>query len=218
MNVYQSMYSKKIVIRYTPDTVQQPVIYLLAQKHNLVFNILKARIYPRREGVIVLELSGQKEDFDRGIRFLKEMGLKVEPLSKSVSQNTDKCVHCGACTGFCPTGALSFEKKTQKEIELVVTDNHEIIVNGEFVEIDSIENKIRNLLSTYTIDEKKNYIQIGYEESIKMLQSIPNRNLSLTVFIAPKFYFNLWADEKNIIQAFVCIEKELQSGPDPNGT
>ena len=109
MNVYQSMYSKKIVIRYTPDTVQQPVIYLLAQKHNLVFNILKARIYPRREGVIVLELSGQKEDFDRGIRFLKEMGLKVEPLSKSVSQNTDKCVHCGACTGFCPTGALSFE-------------------------------------------------------------------------------------------------------------
>ena len=108
------MYSKKIVIRYTPEVVQQPVIYLLAQKHNLVFNILKARIYPRREGVIVLELSGQKEDFDRGIHFLKEMGLRVEALSKSVFQNVDKCVHCGACTGFCPTGALYFEKKTQK--------------------------------------------------------------------------------------------------------
>ena len=108
------MYSKKIVIRYTPEVVQQPVIYLLSQKHNLVFNILKARIYPRREGVIVLELSGKKEDFDSGLRFLKEMGLKVESLSKSVSQNCDKCVHCGACTGFCPTGALSFEKKTQK--------------------------------------------------------------------------------------------------------
>jgi len=40
--------------------------------------------------------------------------LKVESLSKSVSQNIDKCVHCGACTGFCPTGALSFEKQTQK--------------------------------------------------------------------------------------------------------
>jgi L-aspartate semialdehyde sulfurtransferase ferredoxin len=108
------MYSKKIVIRYTPEVVQQPVIYLLSQKHNLVFNILKARIYPRREGVIVLELSGKKEDFDRGLRFLKEMGLKVESLYKSVSQNCDKCVHCGACTGFCPTGALTFEKQTQK--------------------------------------------------------------------------------------------------------
>ncbi|HOE79373.1 MAG TPA: 4Fe-4S binding protein [Smithellaceae bacterium] len=108
------MYSKKIVIRYTPDIVQQPVIYQLSQKHNLVFNILKARIFPKREGVIVLELAGEKEDFDRGIRFLKEMGLTVESLSKSVLQNTDKCVHCGACTGFCPTGALFFEKETQK--------------------------------------------------------------------------------------------------------
>jgi NAD-dependent dihydropyrimidine dehydrogenase PreA subunit len=108
------MYSKKIVIRYTPEIVQQPVIYQLVKQHNLVFNILKARIFPRREGVIVLELSGSKENFDNGIRFLKEMGLKVEALSKSVSQNTDKCVHCGACTAFCPTGALCFEKKSQK--------------------------------------------------------------------------------------------------------
>jgi len=111
---FSSYVLEKIVIRYTPEVVQQPVIYLLAQKHNLVFNILKARIYPRREGVIVLELSGQKEDFDRGIHFLKEMGLRVEALSKSVFQNVDKCVHCGACTGFCPTGALYFEKHTQK--------------------------------------------------------------------------------------------------------
>jgi len=108
------MYSKKIVIRYTPDIVQEPVIYQLVKQYNLVFNILKARISPRREGVIVLELSGSKEDFDLGIRFLKDMGLKVEPLSKSVSQNIDKCVHCGACTAFCSTGALSFEKQTQK--------------------------------------------------------------------------------------------------------
>jgi L-aspartate semialdehyde sulfurtransferase ferredoxin len=108
------MYSKKIVIRYTPDTVQQPVIYELVKQYDLVFNILKAQIFPRREGVIVLELSGTRNNFDRGIGFLKEMGLKVEPLSKSVSQNAEKCVHCGACTAFCPTGALSFEDKTFK--------------------------------------------------------------------------------------------------------
>jgi L-aspartate semialdehyde sulfurtransferase ferredoxin len=109
-----AMYSKKIVIRYTPDIVQQPVICQLVKQYDLVFNILKARIFPRREGVIVLELSGLKENFDRGISFLKKMGLKVEPLSKSVSQNINKCVHCGACTAFCPTGALSFEKQSQK--------------------------------------------------------------------------------------------------------
>ncbi|HDQ03689.1 MAG TPA: 4Fe-4S dicluster domain-containing protein [Deltaproteobacteria bacterium] len=110
------MYSKKIVIRYKPDIVQEPVIYQLVKKYDLVFNILKARIFPRREGVIVLELSGTKDNFDKGILFLKEMGLKVEPLSKSVNQNPDKCVHCGACTAFCSTGALSFEIQTNKVI------------------------------------------------------------------------------------------------------
>lgn len=106
------MYSRKIVIRYSADIVEEPIIYELVKKHDLVFNILKARIFPRREGVIVLELTGTKENFDAGIRFLKEKGLKVESLSKSVSQNLDRCVHCGACTAFCPTGALYFDRTT----------------------------------------------------------------------------------------------------------
>ncbi len=110
------MVSKKIVIRYTPDTVQQPVIYQLVKQYNLVFNILKARIFPRREGVIVLELSGPKENFDHGIQFLKEKGLKVEPLSKSVSQNPDKCVHCGACTACCPTSAPCTSNSTTRKV------------------------------------------------------------------------------------------------------
>ena len=105
------MYARKIVIRYSADFVEEPIIYELVKKHDLVFNILKARIFPRREGVIVLELTGTKENFDSGIRFLKEKGLKVESLSKSVSQNLDRCVHCGACTAFCPTGALYFDRE-----------------------------------------------------------------------------------------------------------
>ncbi|HOG07018.1 MAG: 4Fe-4S binding protein [Syntrophales bacterium] len=108
------MYSKKVVIRYTADIVEEPLIYQLVKRYDLVFNILKARIFPRREGVIVLELTGTRENFDLGIRFLKEKGLKVEPLSKSVSQNPEKCVHCGACTGFCPTSALYLDRTTMK--------------------------------------------------------------------------------------------------------
>jgi NAD-dependent dihydropyrimidine dehydrogenase PreA subunit len=103
------MYSRKVVIRYTADNVEQPIICHLVKQYDLEFNILKARIFPRRDGMIVLELGGAKENFDAGIQFLREKGLKVEPLSKSVNQNRDRCVHCGACTSFCPTGALAFE-------------------------------------------------------------------------------------------------------------
>ena len=111
-----ALYSRKVVIRYTADIVDQPIIYQLVKKYDLVFNILKARIFPRREGVIVLELSGLRENFDKGIRFLKERGLKIDPLSKSVNQNQDKCVHCGACTAFCASNALFFEGPSMRVI------------------------------------------------------------------------------------------------------
>lgn len=103
------MYSKKVVIRYPAETVDQPIVYHLVKDYDLLFNILKARVFPRREGLLVLELRGTKENFDRGIHYMKEMGLRVEPLSKSVKQNKHKCVHCGACIAFCPTDALHFE-------------------------------------------------------------------------------------------------------------
>lgn len=114
MNTPEPLYTKKVVIRYSADNVDQPIICQLVKKFDLQFNILKARIFPRREGVIVLELGGSREAFDKGIRFLKEKGLRVEPLSKSVNQNSSKCVHCGACTAFCPTDALSIDRQTMK--------------------------------------------------------------------------------------------------------
>jgi L-aspartate semialdehyde sulfurtransferase ferredoxin len=108
--------TKKVVIRYSADIVDQPITCQLVKRYDLDFNILKARIFPRREGVMVLELSGTQENFDAGIRFMKEKGLRVEPLSKSVTRNSDKCVHCGACVAFCPTEALHMDPKTSKII------------------------------------------------------------------------------------------------------
>lgn len=107
-------YSKKVVIRYTPDIVDKPIVCRLAQVYDLTFNILRARVSQRREGLLVLELTGTKKNFDRGINYLKESGLKVEPLSKSVTQNVERCVHCGACLAFCSTNALYFDDTSMK--------------------------------------------------------------------------------------------------------
>jgi ferredoxin len=110
------MYSKKIVIRYGAKTVDKPVVYSLVKDFDLAFNIMRARISPRREGVMVLDLSGTKKNFDRAIRYLRKLGLNVEPLSKSVTRNIDRCVHCGACLAFCSTNALSIDTDTMEVI------------------------------------------------------------------------------------------------------
>lgn len=107
-------FSKKIVIRYPADVVEQPIVYRLVKDYDLQFNILKARVSPRREGLLVLELKGKKENFEQGILFLKQCGVKVESLSKSVTKNLDRCIDCGACTGFCPTSAIQIDPKTMR--------------------------------------------------------------------------------------------------------
>ncbi len=109
-----TLYSKKVVLRYTPQVVDQPIVCRLARDFDLSFNILRARVSPRREGLLVLDLVGTKENFDRGIRYLRESGLKVEPLSKSVTQNLEKCVHCGACIAFCSADAFYLDRPTMK--------------------------------------------------------------------------------------------------------
>ena len=90
--------------------VNEPVIVNLVKKFDLSFNILKATIYPRKEGLMVFELSGRRKDFKEGIRYLKSLGLKVENVGQSIKRNEDKCFQCGACTAVCPTGALYIKR------------------------------------------------------------------------------------------------------------
>jgi len=62
----------------------------------------------------VLELVGKKENFDKGVEYLKSCGVKIEPLSKDVVRDEHKCTSCGVCVPVCPTGALSVDTKSRK--------------------------------------------------------------------------------------------------------
>lgn len=110
------MYSKILVLRFSEDVAQKPVVYHLARDFDLVFNILNATILPGKEGVMVMELSGSKKNFRDGVAFLKNNGIKVKNASREVKRVTARCTHCGACTAVCPTGALSIRRP---EMEVV---------------------------------------------------------------------------------------------------
>lgn len=104
------MYSKILILRFPNTEVQKPLVCFLAKDYDLTFNILKASVLPRREGVMVLELTGTKKNFNLGVSYLKEQGVSVQNASQEVNRDNDKCMHCGACTAVCPTGALSIER------------------------------------------------------------------------------------------------------------
>jgi ABC-type methionine transport system ATPase subunit len=54
----ETMYSKMISLRFPKKVVNEPITVNLVKNFDLSFNILKATIYPRKEGFMVLELSG----------------------------------------------------------------------------------------------------------------------------------------------------------------
>ena len=106
--------SKRIVLTFPHKMVDKPVVYKLVKDYDLMFNILQAKIMPNEEGIMVLELQGEKANYDKGIHFLKDSGVRVEPLSKEVTRDEDCCTQCGACVTVCPTEALYVDRKTMK--------------------------------------------------------------------------------------------------------
>jgi len=108
--------SKKVILEFPKHTWDQPVIYTLHSKHHLMFNILKAEITPKSEGIMILELSGNKGDFEKGMEFLKELGVRVRYLAADITRDEEKCTHCGACTAICPTQALYIDRETMEVI------------------------------------------------------------------------------------------------------
>ena len=108
------MVSKRIVLTFPHKMLDQPIVYKLVKDFDLLFNILQAKITPKEEGVMVLELKGKKENYAEGIKYLTGLGVKIQPLSQDVTRDDSRCTHCGACIAICPTGALAIDKKTMK--------------------------------------------------------------------------------------------------------
>ncbi len=109
------MYTRIYFLRYPKETSDQPIIHRLVKRYDVEFNILKADIRPQRDGIMVLEMKGQKENVKQALEYLKSLGVKAERLAGKVRRDEGKCFQCGACTGICPVGAL-FIRRPEMEV------------------------------------------------------------------------------------------------------
>ena len=110
------MISKRIVLKFPHQLVDQPIVYRLVKDYNLEFNILKAYVTPHEEGLLVLELKGEEDKYKQGIDYIKKLDIEVQALSKDIKRNETKCTHCGACVVICPSDALFIDSDTRKVI------------------------------------------------------------------------------------------------------
>ena len=105
--------SKKISLRFPRHLVDRPVVYHLIKDYNLELNILKATI-SSEEGHMVLELRGERADFDRGIEYLTKTGLIIDTLCREITRNDARCTDCGACVTICPANSFTVDPVTRE--------------------------------------------------------------------------------------------------------
>lgn len=126
---------KTVILRFTKKTWNQPVIHGLAQRTELVFNILEAKVLPRQDSYAIINLEGSDEDYQKGIEYLEECNILIEEVPDKVQRDEDSCVNCGVCTAVCPTDALHMEGPERK-IEL---DRQKCVACGNCVNACTVQ-------------------------------------------------------------------------------
>lgn len=77
------MARRRLKLIFGPALVKEPVIYQLGRNFEIVTNIRRADV-TKDQGWVLLEVSGEPEELDRGVEFLESRGVKVEPAEGDV--------------------------------------------------------------------------------------------------------------------------------------
>ena len=103
---------KRVTLTFPRSTVQMPVTYRLAKDFNVAANIIRAQVAPNQMGKLVVELSGDIDQLEAAIDWMQLQDIHVSQANREIVIDEEACVHCGLCTGVCPTEALSLAPQT----------------------------------------------------------------------------------------------------------
>ncbi|MGQ9631534.1 MAG: NIL domain-containing protein [bacterium] len=68
----------KVLLRFPPERLNEPIIYNIGHKFNVITNIRSADI-GQDAGWAVLEIMGEEDEIQRSLDYAKSIGVRVEP-------------------------------------------------------------------------------------------------------------------------------------------
>jgi molybdopterin synthase sulfur carrier subunit len=74
---------RRVTLTFPPERIQEPVIYNIGQRYKLVTNIRSANV-TENVGWVNLEIEGEEEEYLKALQYLKEIGVRVEPVEKDI--------------------------------------------------------------------------------------------------------------------------------------
>lgn len=73
---------RRFWLTYPPKRIKTPVIWELGHRFEIMTNIRQASVTDE-VGIVCLEVEGAAAQVDAGLRWLKKLGLSVEPIELS---------------------------------------------------------------------------------------------------------------------------------------
>jgi L-aspartate semialdehyde sulfurtransferase ferredoxin len=73
------MAKKQVMFTFPEKLIKEPIIFNLGRQFNIVTNVRRADI-TESKGWVVLELEGAEKDIDKGVAWVTEKGVRVDPV------------------------------------------------------------------------------------------------------------------------------------------
>ncbi|MDI6764879.1 MAG: NIL domain-containing protein [Thermodesulfobacteriota bacterium] len=72
-----------MTLTFPPEKVKEPVIYNIGHRFKIITSIRSANV-TENVGWVTLEIDGEEGEYLKALHYLKEIGVKVEPVEKDV--------------------------------------------------------------------------------------------------------------------------------------
>lgn len=72
------MSKRRVMFTFPPELIEEPIIYHLGQQFKVLTNIRRADV-SENKGWVILELEGTEENIERGIAWVADKGVRVDP-------------------------------------------------------------------------------------------------------------------------------------------
>ena len=73
------MAKRRVRFTFPEQLITEPLIYNLGRNFEIITNIRRANVQ-ERVGWVVLELEGAEDEIDRGLDWMTEAGVRVDPI------------------------------------------------------------------------------------------------------------------------------------------
>jgi len=77
------MAKRRVHLTFPETLVQEPIIYNLGKRFDIVTNIRRANVEDNF-GWVILELDGDERGLDEGLKYLEDLGVQINTIAGDV--------------------------------------------------------------------------------------------------------------------------------------